>query len=190
MRRFPLKGFGSLFVLFVAPLILRADIPVVSVGSASVFTGNTVTIPVDITGVSDLAAFQFNLSFNPAIVHLQAIKEGAFLPSAGPTFFIPGTIDNVAGSADSTADSLLGPIAGATGSGTLATLRFQGVNLGTSPVVLSDVILLDSNLNDIAFTTTPGAVTVVPELNAVWLLITVACCCVPLARRRQKIQIT
>ncbi len=73
------------------------------------------------TDVSDLYAFQFDLAFDPTILELQSISEGTFLPGAGSTNFFPGTIDNTGGTATATADSLVGAIPGASGSGTLAT---------------------------------------------------------------------
>ena len=78
---------------------------------------------------------------------------------AGNTFFIPGTIDNVGGTATFTADTLLGPGPGAAGNGTLATFSFEAVAAESSAVGLSNIVLLDSNLNGIAFTSTEGSVT-------------------------------
>jgi len=53
------------------------------------------------------------------------VSEGSFLSSAGGTFFLPGIIDNVIG-----------------------TVRFSGIAAGTSPLSLSNVILLDAALGD------------------------------------------
>lgn len=63
--------------------------------------------------------------------------------------FIPGTIDNVGGDVSSTADSLIGPIPGVTGTGTLAVFQFTALAVGTSPLSFGNEILLDSSLNDI-----------------------------------------
>jgi general secretion pathway protein D len=150
--------------MLASPLL--AD-TVVSAGSATVSSGQTFTVPVSISGVSDLFAFQFDLAFDPTILQLQSISEGSFLSSAGSTIFSPGTIDNTAGTATTTADTLTGLGPGASGSGTLADFTFQAIATGTSALTLSGVILLDSNLDDIPFTTSNGSVTVgnavVPE---------------------------
>src|SRR3954470_5892271 len=95
-----------------------------SVGSAKVEPVAAGSIPVSISGVLDLFAFQFDLAYDPSVVNLVSISEGPFLPSAGGTFFLPGTIDNVAGTATFISDSLLGPVPGASGSGDLVFLKF------------------------------------------------------------------
>ena len=162
----------SSFVLVSAlamcvPASLFADAVVtVSAGSASVSAGQTFDVPVSVSQVSDLFAFQFDLSFDPTILELQSISEGSFVPSAGATFFLPGTIDNTAGTATFTADSLVGAVPGASGNGELAAFSFKALAAGTSALTLSNVALLDSALNDIRSSTNDGQVlvsAVVPE---------------------------
>ena len=152
-------------VVLLTPL-LNAD-PVLSAGSATVSTGDVFTVPVSITGASDVFAFQFDVAFDATVLQLQSISEGSFLGTAGSTIFVPGTIDNTAGTATATADTLTGTGPGASGSGTLADFTFQAIATGTSALTLSGVILLDSSFNDIPFTTSDGTVTVstaaVPE---------------------------
>src|SRR5437868_2988547 len=109
-----------------APASLFADSAVsLSAGTASVLEGQTFDLPVQVSPVSDLYSFQFDLSFDPTIVELESISEGTFLPSGGATFFLPGTIDNTAGTATFTADSLVGAIPGVSGDGELALLSFK-----------------------------------------------------------------
>jgi hypothetical protein len=170
---------------------LRADI--LSAGSSSVTVGATFVVPVAIAGTSDLYAFQFDATYDPTILQLLSINEGPFLATAGNTFFIPGTIDNVSGDATFTADTLLGPGPGAAGSGTLATLDFQAIASGTSALSLANVILLDSNLNNLAFTTSDGSITVsapvtgtVPEPNSITLLAGVLGCLAVVRFRKYK----
>jgi hypothetical protein len=159
---------------FGLPSGLFAD-ALVSAGSGTVAIGNVLNIPVSISGVSDLYAFQFDLSFDPAVLELLGISEGAFLPTAGVTFFSPGVIDNLAGVASFTADSLVGPVQGASGTGDLASFEFRAIRFGSSDLTLSNVILLDSSLNDIAFTTQSGILHVVPEPGALPLAGAVFC---------------
>ncbi|HTP32285.1 MAG TPA: cohesin domain-containing protein [Candidatus Acidoferrales bacterium] len=149
-------------VLVSAPL-LTAE-PVISPGSVTVSNG-VFSLPVSITGASDVYAFQFDLAFDPYILTLLSISEGSFLPTGGPTTFVPGTIDNTVGTAANTADTLTGPVPGATGDGVLADFEFEATGAGTSPITLSNGILLDSSLSGIPFMTSPGSVTVpaVPE---------------------------
>jgi general secretion pathway protein D len=162
-QRRTISLFGIVAGLFLCVPLLTAE-PLITAVSAMVRPGDVFTVPVTITGASDVFAFQFDLAFDPAILELQSISEGGFLPTAGATIFAPGTIDNTAGTATATADTLSGAVPGASGSGTLADFTFRALALGTSDLALSNVILLDSSLSDIPFTTGfAGVHVVVPE---------------------------
>jgi general secretion pathway protein D len=128
------------------------------------------SLDIAIADVTDLLSFQFDLAFDPSVLSATSITEGPFLPSGGSTFFVPGTIDNTAGTLTFTADTLIGVIAGVAGSDILATASFQALALGTSPIMLSNVIVLDSTLADIATSTGDGTVHVVPEPGTFVLL--------------------
>ena len=73
-------------------------------------------------------------------------SEGAALASAGSTFFVPGAFDGTTGRLSLTGDSLIGPIAGFTGSGVLATLTFRAIGVGSGSLSLDDVMTLDAGL--------------------------------------------
>lgn len=140
--------------------------PAVSVTSA----GSSVTVAVQVTNVVDLYAYQFDVSFNPTVLSAADITEGAFLPGGGSTFFLPGTIDNVAGTVTFIGGSLEGPSPGVSGSGTVVNLMFNGSGFGASSVSLSNVLLLDSVAADIAADIQDGSVMVVPEPGSVMLI--------------------
>jgi general secretion pathway protein D len=126
--------------------------------------GQAFSIGVAITDVTDLFAFQFDIAFAPSIVRAIATSEGGLLPSGGATLFEPGSVDNVAGTITFTADTLVGPIPGVSGSGTLVTLSFTSLAVGTSPITLSNVTLLNSTLTEIPATIVGGTITVVPNV--------------------------
>jgi len=128
--------------------------------SSTISTGDTATVDVNISGVSDLYAYQFDVLFGAATVSNTSETEGSFLAGGGTTFFIPGTVDNVGGSVTETANTLIGAISGVDGSGTLVVLQFTGLAPGTTSIDLANVILLDSNLNSIDFTTDDASLTV------------------------------
>jgi len=140
------------------------SIPVLSIGPASstVSIGSNVTIDVNISNVTDLYGFQFDLSFAPGTLSAISVTEGTFLSLGGPTFFLDGSIDNTTGIISFAADSLLGPGPGVNGNGTLAILTLTGLTEGLSSIELSNVILLDSNLNPIEASLLNGSVTVAP----------------------------
>jgi len=141
--------------------------------------GDTFDVDIDVSSISDLYAFQFDLAFNPSLVSAVSITEGVFLPGGGTTFFIPGTIDNVGGTFTANADSLIGAISGVTGSGILAQVEFTGIAPGTSGLSLQNITLLDSTLTDITASATVdkgsvtvnGASTATPEPSAFALLL-------------------
>src|ERR1700730_13223033 len=155
--------------------------PILSIEPPSLLVqlGKSFSLDVRISGVVDLFAFQFDLAFDPLILSAGSITEGPFLPSGGATAFIAGTVDSTAGTITATVDTLIGPIPGVNGSGVLASVDFQALSLGTSPITFPDGILLDSDLNTFPiFTILSGAVgffvietpPAIPEPSA-WLLL-------------------
>jgi len=146
--------------------------------------GQTFAVDVDVTGITDLYAFQLDLNFDPTLLSAVSVSEGALLPSGGTTFFIPGTIDNVGGTVAANADALVGPIPGVSGDGVLLVFDFTALATGTSALSFANEILLDSSLNDITADTTfeNGSVTVssastsVPEPSSCVLLFIAVLC--------------
>ena len=150
-----------LFLLLVAAgsaLPARAATVLINPSNQSVMVGQTFSVNVSISGVADLYAFQFDLGYDPTLLSATNVSEGAFLPTGGSTLFLPGTIDNTAGSIAFTADGLQGPVAGVSGSGVLALAEFTALAPGWSGISLFNVILLDSNGLDIEPVTSGGNV--------------------------------
>jgi len=116
--------------------------------------------------IVDLYAFQFDVAFNPAVLSAIGLWEGPLLATGGSTFFIPGAIDNTLGTISFTANTLVGATSGSSGSGGLATIYFTALGPGTSPVDLSNIVLLDSGLNDIVASSQNGTVDVLPDAPA------------------------
>jgi general secretion pathway protein D len=162
--------------LMLLPSIALADSANVSVVTpGTVSQGATFSVDVNISGATDLYAFQLDLSFDPSVLSATGVSEGSFLPSGGSTFFLPGTIDNVGGTITSNADTLLGAIPGVSGSGTLIVFDFTALAPGTSIFTIGNEILLDSTGAVLSDTTTNGSVTVqgpgaVPEPSSLMLL--------------------
>ena len=174
------EKFKTIFVATARLLLFSSQgfaSPTVSIqpSASNQTVGSFFDVFVDISDVSDLYAFQFDVSFNPMVLQAVGLTEGSFLPTGGGTFFIPGTIDNAAGSISFTADSLLGPDPGVTGTGHLAVLAFEAYGEGISTISLSNLILLDSGLSDIPFTLSDGTLNVskstVPAPPSVLLLV-------------------
>jgi hypothetical protein len=176
-RRLSPAVMAASVLLWGQSALAQTEATVSVVGPATPVTrGSSFAVNVDITGVSDLYGFQFDLDFNQEIVSAVSSSEGAFLPSGGATYFIPGTIDNVGGAVTYNADTLLTAISGVNGGGLLATIDFTAVGTGTSALDLANVTLLNSELNPISAATIDGSVTVkgvttgVPEPATLGLL--------------------
>ena len=84
----------------------------------------------------------------------------------------------MAGSISFTADTLVGTVPGVSGSGSLASIKFSAFAKGTSPLELSNVILLDSSGNEITPVNTAdsqvdirGTPHNIPEPSSLWLVV-------------------
>ena len=142
-------------------------------GPAAVLVGDTFTLDVLVADAPDLYAFQFDIAYDPAIIQADTVLEGDFLSAGGrATFFLPGTIDNIAGTVSFTANTLLGPGPGVTGDGLVVHLTFQALGAGLSDLSFGNVVLLDSALAEIATVPTSGTINVssVPEPASYGLL--------------------
>jgi hypothetical protein len=167
--------------IFVFAPAVFADTANLSVTSpTTVSQESTFTVDVNISAVTDLYDYQLDLAFNPTVLMATGITEGSFLPTGGPTIFIPGTIDNVGGSIAFNADTLQGPIPGVTSSagGTLIEFDFTALAPGTSALTVQNESLQDSTQpfgDTIPDSTTAGSVTVsggvpIPEPGSLILL--------------------
>jgi general secretion pathway protein D len=162
--------------LLLSPVTLLADTATLSVATtATVPQGSSFSVAVNISSVSDLYDFQFDLAFNPAVLQLTNIVEGGFLLTGGFTFFLPGAIDNTLRNAAANADTLIGPIPGVSGTGELAEFDFTAVAPGISSLTISNAILQDSTTSLLNSTTEAGSVTLqgtttVPEPSTLLLL--------------------
>lgn len=145
--------------------------------------GSTVDLSVLIDGASDLYAYQFSLSFDPAVLRATAVTEGAFLGTGGATYGGYDVIDNGTGKVSFVFNTLLGPTAGVSGSGALAHIRFDVIGYGTTPLAFGDGIFLDSNLADVAVTYTAAPLAAVPEPGT-WLMLGVGLAGLATLRRR------
>jgi cohesin domain-containing protein len=193
-RLFLSAAFAVFMTVLFLPIRTYAD-AVLSVQTPStVSQGSTFTMGVNISGVTDLYDFQFDLSFNPAVLHAMNVLEGTFLSGGGSTFFIPGTIDNTTGNITFDVDTLLGAVPGVSGNGTLALFQFTALTSGTSGFAISNVLLQDSTGAILSSTTTSGSVivqgsTTVPEPSGLILLSTglLVLACLTLKRSIQQV---
>ena len=150
-RRFLLAGVVQLWLLLASTSSLAIPLISVQPAASNPNVGDSFALSIMISDAADVYAFQFDLSFSAGVIAATGITEGAFLASAGPTFFLAGIIDNTTGSITFTAGSLLGAVAGANGTGSLADLTFDALVAGMASITLQNVILLNAALGDIPF---------------------------------------
>jgi MYXO-CTERM domain-containing protein len=168
-------------IVFYAALPAEAT-PILSL--VRVPSDNGVEVAVQVDGASDVFAYQFSVNFDPTVLEALTVTEGPFLAAAGPTFFDPGTIDNGLGSISFMFDTLLGPVAGASGSGILAYIDFDPLRQAFTTLSLSDVFLVDSSVNEIPTETVP-LTSRVPEPPTTWLA-GIALLAAAVVRRRRR----
>lgn len=92
----------------------------------------TFSVNVTVTDVSELFGWQFNLSFNPAVLNVENVAEGLFLRQAGTTLFTNKT-DNTSGYLlVSTSFMVPYPAHGVNGSGVLGSIILKVMSQGSS----------------------------------------------------------
>ena len=103
------------------------------------------TVDVVIDPAVPIAGVQFDLSFNSTLIEADSITEGPLLSLSGcPTFFLPGTINNSAGTITDVAGTVIGTGCSVSTIGTFATINFIADHLdGISPLDLLDVKVVD-----------------------------------------------
>jgi PKD repeat protein len=126
---------------------------------AQYVVGDTVTLSIMISNVTDLYTWQAGMTFNPSVLKCittaapnntvtdatrTAFIEGSFLKSGGSTWWVTGELDNNAGVISIYGCSLYGADAGVTGSGVLLTVSFNVIGEGPLNIHLTDVALFNS----------------------------------------------
>ena len=98
--------------------------------------GDTFTLDVRAENVFDLAGWQFDITFDPAVLEAINVSEGNFLKKdGGTTFFQSGSIDNTAGKIAGLNAARLST-QGVTGTGVLVQVRFRAKSAGETDLAL------------------------------------------------------
>lgn len=105
--------------------------------------GDSITVDVIASDVTDLFAFNLDIGFNPAVLGIATVNAGNFLASGGGLTLsgigLFGFDTSMPGQIQDINDSLLGPVAGVSGSGILATIGFDILAPGISQIAFLDV---------------------------------------------------
>ncbi len=131
----------------------------------TVAVGQTFIIDIRISDVIDLYGWEFKLGWDPDLLDVVDVTEGAFLKQGGNTFFTE-KINNTEGYilVDCT---LLGNVSGVDGSGILAYVKFRAEEEGNCVLDLYDAKLVSSVQQPIPHTANDGSVTVSKSVGGV-----------------------
>ena len=115
--------------------------------------GDTFTYSIEIKYVKDLAGWQMDLAYNPAVLEAVAVREGDFLASGGVNAAFQSGIMSagkimgiwqarVGRTVDATGENvLIDPVEGVTGSGELLSIEFRVKQFAEDALGLSNVQL-------------------------------------------------
>ena len=99
---------------------------------------DTVTLDIRAENVFDLAGWQFDIAFDPAILEAVDVSEGGFLKTdGGTTFFQSGSIDNASGKITGLSAIRLST-QGVSGTGTLLQVTFKAKSAGETELALQN----------------------------------------------------
>jgi len=115
-----------------SPTSVTSPMPVIHVEPTTITAevGEALTVDItiaDIASAKSLYGWDFSMSFDPSILNVTSVMEGAFLKTAGSTSWgiMPPKIDNYRGWVNASDGLWTYPPKGAVGSGTLANITFQ-----------------------------------------------------------------
>ena len=165
-------GIGALLLIVCGGLLMRAGLIRAEAGASVFFDPTSATVPVDALldldiGVSDvvgLQALQMEITFNPAVLQVVdadpvltgvQIVPGDIFPQDTPLF-------NIASNVLGTCEYSIVRFASLpfSGDGTIATIPFQAIAVGSSPITITALIMQDG-VGDIPVTVSGATINVV-----------------------------
>jgi hypothetical protein len=166
--------------LFMAPFFAStafAQTPGISITppTQDVAIGGTVTANVTVTDMAEpgLYSYQFDVYYNNTLLNGTdvVLPTGHFLTPSNPSkiFSLGPAINQTLGQVTFVV-SLLGEELGKTGSGTLATMTFTGLAVGTANLTIQNLILVYSDGTQPAPTNSFGLIHVIPEFSLIALM--------------------
>lgn len=126
-------------------------------------TSFTVAVQIVNPGPNGVGDYDLTIAFNAGVISASAVNFGTFL--GGPANSFQSSSIGL-GSAEITEVSLLSPdnlIALQPSSFTLATITFNVLGYGTTPLNFSAITIDDANALPLTVVSIPGSVSVVPE---------------------------
>lgn len=154
-------GIAALLLLLAPPASAQGGTQLVLNPSAnSVAVGGSVVVSIDLSAVSNLYGYQFQVTYDASKVSASGAFVNSFFDTTSNTFVPGGWNGACAAGVCKFAATHLNSAAPVTGSGTLGQITFTGTNAGTSPLAFSLDILTDRDGNALAHTSGTGSVVV------------------------------
>jgi hypothetical protein len=152
----PISVTNGSFTNFVPPPTARIFINPPSIVDPNLIAGDSFSVDLNIESGTDVHNWTANIAYVNTILSASGVVEGSFLSNVGLTIFSL-TIQNDFNATHGMIQlSCTLGTGGATGNGVLATITFDVLDLGQSPITLSDVTLFDSAGTALPFTTADG----------------------------------
>ena len=105
---------------------------------SAIHVGDTFTLDLSAENIHDLAGWQFDIAFDPAVIEAIEVSEGDFLkPQGSATFFQKGRIDNATGKITKLSSARLSED-GISGTGELLSVTFTAKTAGQTQLRLEN----------------------------------------------------
>ena len=131
----PLSGLTKLSELLLTGNVFGVEH---TVSEPEIYVGDTFTLDINARNILDLAGWQFNIIFDPAVLEAIEVNEGDFLKTGGgTTFFQKGTIDNAIGKITKLSSARLSGD-GVSGTGVLLSVTFRAKTTGQTQLKLEN----------------------------------------------------
>ena len=138
-----------------------------STGTTPVRLGDTFTLRLRANDVTNLAGWQTDISFDPAVLEAVEVNEGDFLKAeGGDTFFSQGLIDNTAGEISKLSSARFG--SGVSGTGSLLLVTFKAKFIGETGVTFGNFFAGSSSGETISSAVPEVAITVEDRKYPAW----------------------
>ncbi len=108
-----------------------AHVNVVSPDTDLLMNTGPYTVPISISGASQVSTLSLSLTFDPKVLRVQAVKEGSFMRQGEANVTFAQNVDATNGRID-LALTRTGDLSGAAGSGLVAAIVFEAVAKGSA----------------------------------------------------------
>jgi general secretion pathway protein D len=108
-------------------------------GAPLLVAAQPATVPISVFGASRISTVTLSLRFDPSILRVRLVQEGTFLASGGGSVTFAQQVDATTGRVDITL-TRTGDATGVSGDGVLASVVFDAVGSGISPLGLGGVV--------------------------------------------------